>query len=222
MQLPGRHQCLAAIYTALAAGASLTAHDKDGLNALHLAARYNPDAEAVAAAIAALVEEGANVNAQTRGKITALHLAAVNPNAAAAVAAVRVLAAPTVIPITCGGVGPLHWMAFQTSAEAVPAVVQALVAAGFSPNAGDLIGITPLVSEAMHAWAARGAWLLLRRARPAASSLARWYVVHFICVRIIAISRHASALLNPAALGSTAQQRGSGGGSCGSTCSSGC
>ena len=167
VQLPGRHQCLAAIYAALAAGASLTAHDKDGLNALHLAARYNLDAEAVAAAISALVAEGTNVNVKTKSKLRALHLAAVNPNAAAAAAAVRELAAAGAS--IRNGVGPLHFMAGQTSAEAVPAVVQALVAAGCNPNAKSQNGTTPLVSG-VTCLAGRGAGLLLRHAWPATSN----------------------------------------------------
>lgn len=58
VQLAGRYKCLAGIYAALDAGADVTPRD-GGWTALHVAARFNPDAQAVAAAIAALVAEGA-------------------------------------------------------------------------------------------------------------------------------------------------------------------
>ena len=64
VKLPGRRQCLAAIYAALAAGASAACITTSGLTALHMAARSNQDKDAVAAAIAALLAEGADVHAR--------------------------------------------------------------------------------------------------------------------------------------------------------------
>lgn len=149
--MPGRRQCLAAIYAALAANASVEAFKSKGCTALHLAARYNPDPEAVAAAIATLAAGGADVNAraQTNHNKTALHLAAINPNAAAAAAAVQALvAAGADISKTSHGAEPLHWVGYQSSAEAVPAVVQGLVAVGCDPNSKAQKGTAPLVSKA--------------------------------------------------------------------------
>lgn len=92
MKLPGRRRCLAALYAALAAGASPTRTSASGMTALHLAARFNTHAEAVTAAIAALVAEGADVHAGVAAdQASPLHYAATNPNPDAAVAAVLAL-----------------------------------------------------------------------------------------------------------------------------------
>ena len=92
VKVPGRRRCLAAIYTALAAGASPTRGNANGMTALHIAARLNTHAEAVTAAIAALVAEGADVHAGVAAdQATPLHYAATNPSADAAVAAVLAL-----------------------------------------------------------------------------------------------------------------------------------
>lgn len=150
VQQPGRRKCVAAILTALDAGASLTATNGDGMTALHLAAGYNPDSEAVAAAIKALVEEGADVNAKrTNGSgETALHHAVLNSNAAAAVAAIQALAAAGASAQAADQIGrhPCHLVAFQTNAAASSAVVEALMAAGCDVNAKSSGGgATPLV-----------------------------------------------------------------------------
>lgn len=150
VKLPGRRKCVAAILTALDAGASLTATNRWGWTALHLAARYNPDTEAVAAAIKTLVEEGADVNGKCRGgdQGTALHLAVLNSNAAAAAAAIRALVAAGA---SCGsrdrdGDEAIHWITERHDAATVSAVLAALVAAGCNMNAkSSTDGVTPLV-----------------------------------------------------------------------------
>lgn len=64
VHLPGRVNCLAAVYPALQRGASVAARDGFGRSPLHLAAR-NEEAQAAAAVIPALVAEGADVNVKT-------------------------------------------------------------------------------------------------------------------------------------------------------------
>ena len=94
VKLPGRRRCLAAIYTALAGGASPTRATTAGLTALHVAAHCNTDVDTVAAAIATLVAEGADVNARVAAdQATPLHYAATNPGGEAAVAAILALVA---------------------------------------------------------------------------------------------------------------------------------
>lgn len=94
VQLPGRHQCLAAVHTALGAGAQATAVDARGWPVLHCTAGANPDGQAAASAIAELVAQGADVNVRSQGgrNPTALHRAARNPSGAAAAAIIRALA----------------------------------------------------------------------------------------------------------------------------------
>lgn len=130
---------MAAILTALDAGASPTATGGDGYAALHLAARHNPDAEAVAAAIKTLVEEGSDVNAKRQGgkKGTVLHQAVLNSNAAAAAAAVRALVAAGA---SCGsrnlaGDEAIHWLILRKDTAGFAAVLAALIAAGCDVNA---------------------------------------------------------------------------------------
>lgn len=81
VKLPGWHKCLAAVHTALGEGASATAVDGQGWTALHIAARYNADPEAVAAVIKLLAEVGIDVNAKTSNAFAnpVLNLAVQNP-----------------------------------------------------------------------------------------------------------------------------------------------
>lgn len=65
--LPGGISCLAAVYAALQAGASVEATDEGGRSVLHIAAYENEDAEAVAAVLAALVGEGADPQVRVGG-----------------------------------------------------------------------------------------------------------------------------------------------------------
>lgn len=227
VQLPGRHQCLAAVHTALGAGALATAADARGWPVLHCAAGANPDGQAAASAVAKLVAQGADVNVRSQGgrNPIALHRAARNPSGAAAAAIIRALAdlgadvrikdgangdEPLVSPaasLSCAAglrtakemspcaacfdstaahllfvllqvpllpaehpcrrwpecatryqpnptslasvLPPLQrWIAFQTNTEAVPAVTEALLAAGARVNAKSSDVASVLVSRA--------------------------------------------------------------------------
>ena len=92
VKVPRRAECLAAIRTALEAGADVNARDGKRWTPLHWAA-YNTDAAAVTAAVETLVAAGADVRANDGYGHEPLHMAAFNSNAKAAAAAVRALLA---------------------------------------------------------------------------------------------------------------------------------
>ena len=63
-----------------------------------------------------------------------------------------------------------HWVAFHTNAEAVPAVTEALLAAGACANAKASDGASVLVSRAARSW---GAWVSERASAMALSRVLR-------------------------------------------------
>lgn len=146
VSLPRRFGCLAAIYAALEAGASIGARNADGLTPLHWAVLHNPDAAAIEAAIAVLAAEGADVNdSSNSNKESPLHLTADNLHAEAAGAAVRALvkAGCNVNAKGQRGLMPLHYVAQCSSAAVARAAIAALVAVGADVHCRDEVGDVP-------------------------------------------------------------------------------
>ncbi len=114
----------------------LKARDRRGLRPVHLAARFNRSAEAVAA----LAKVGANMHARTVHDYNALHVAGGHGRSAVVVAALVKAGVDLEARDTSGGT-PLHVAA---SASDAPAVVKALIDAGANLEAKDHQGRTPL------------------------------------------------------------------------------
>ena len=114
-----------------------------GWTPLHLAARSNPDPDAVSA----LIEVGAALDARSGTRYSEgnspLHYGATNPNPA--VAAVLLDAGADVNALSQAGRTPLHEAAAYASD---PAAIELLVEAGGDVNAHDANGYTPLHSAA--------------------------------------------------------------------------
>ena len=130
VKVSGRAECLAAIRSALEAGADVNARSEWGWTPLLWAVWVNTDTAAVTAAVELLVATGANVLAKDDFGTTGLHMATCNSNAKAAAAAVQALlaAGANALAKTTAGWTPLRCALRMNQWQAAGALLAAMPA----------------------------------------------------------------------------------------------